>query len=48
LLEPSLMPREAEPREVGSAAGWKGLAAVKRQAPVKETTWPGGAPPSPG
>ncbi len=42
LLEPSLMPRE------GALARWdvlwartQGLAVEKRQAPVKETTWPG-------
>ncbi len=30
-LEPSLMPREAEPREMDVGAGWKGLAVVERQ-----------------
>ncbi len=40
-LEPSLMPREAEPRSVGCWSGVQGLAAEKRQAPAKETTWLG-------
>ena len=34
LLEPSLMPREAEPREMGCWSGVQGLAAEKRQAPA--------------
>ena len=41
LLEPSLMPREAVPRWMGCWSGVQGLAAVKRQAAVKETTWAG-------
>ena len=48
LLELSLMPRHAEPRAMGCRSGVQGLAAVERQAPVKESTWPGRAPPSPG
>jgi hypothetical protein len=48
LLEPPLMPREAKPRKMGCWSGVQGLAAVERQAPVKETTWPEGAPPSSG
>jgi hypothetical protein len=48
LLELSLMPRQAEPRAMGCRSGVQGLAAVERQAPVKESTWPGRAPPSPG
>ena len=39
--EPSLMPREAVPRLMGCAGGEQGLAVAERQAPVKETTWPG-------
>ena len=39
-LEPSLMPRKADPAD-GKCGGVQGLAAEKRQVPVKETTWPG-------
>jgi hypothetical protein len=35
LLEPSLMPRKAEPREMECWSGVQGLAAEKRQAPAE-------------
>jgi hypothetical protein len=44
--EPSLMPRNWEPRKMGCRSGVEGLAAAERQATVKETTWLGRAPPS--
>jgi hypothetical protein len=34
-LEPSLMPRKAQPRKMGCWSGVKGLAAVERQAPAE-------------
>ena len=34
LLEPSLMPRKAEPRKMGRWSGVEGLAVVERQAPA--------------
>ena len=41
LLEPSLMPREVCPREMGCWSGVKGLAAEKRQAPAGHATQSG-------
>ena len=37
LLEPSLMPRQAEPRKVGCWSGVEGLAVVERQAPAGQS-----------
>ena len=41
LLEPSLMPRKAEPRKMGCCSGVQGLAAEKRQAPAGQRLGPG-------